>query len=42
MSRLAIQFAAKKPRVASGLPYLLIELLYIGIPVVQTGARTVT
>ena len=37
-----MQFPAKKPRVASGLPYLLIELLCIGIPVVQTGARTVT
>ena len=37
-----MQFPAKKPRVASGLPYLLIELLYIGIPVVQTGGRAVT
>ena len=37
-----MQFPAKKPRVASGLPYLVIELLYIGIPVVQKGARTVT
>ena len=37
-----MQFPAKKTRVAFGLPYLLIELLYIGIPVVQTGARTVT
>ena len=37
-----MQFPAKKLRVASGLPYLLIELWYIGIPVVRTGARTVT
>ena len=35
-----MQFPAKKTRVAFGLPYLLIELLYIGIPVVQTGAVT--
>ena len=29
-----MQFPAQKLRVASGLPYLVIELLYIGIPVV--------
>ena len=28
-----------KPGVAFGLPYLLIELFYIGIPVVQTDGR---
>ena len=30
---------AKKPRVAFGLPYLLIELFYIGMPVVRTDGR---
>ena len=29
----------KKPRVAFGLPYLLIELLYISMPVVRTDGR---
>ena len=28
-----------KPRVAFGLPYLLIELFYIGMPVVRTDGR---
>ena len=28
-----------KPWVAFGLPYLLIELFYIGVPVVQTDGR---
>ena len=31
-----------KPWVAFGFPYLLIELFYIGIPVVRTDGRTVT
>ena len=30
-----------KPWVAFGLPYLLIELFYIGMPVVRTDGRTV-
>ena len=29
-----------KPRVAFGLPYLLIELFYIGMPVVWTDGRS--
>ena len=29
----------QKPRVSFGLPYLLIELFYIGIPVVRTLVR---
>ena len=29
-----------KPRVAFGLPYLLIELFYIGVPVVRTDGRS--
>ena len=29
-----------KPRVALGLPYLLIELFYIGMPVMQTDGRS--
>ena len=29
----------KNPRVAFGLPYLLIELLYISLPVVRTDGR---
>ena len=40
MTRLAMRFLAKKPRVAFGLPYLLIELFYIGMPVVRTDGRT--
>ena len=36
--RLVISFQIK-PWVAFGLPYLLIELFYIGIPVVQTDVR---
>ena len=39
MIRLAMRFLAKKPRVAFGLPYLLIELFYIGMPVVRTDGR---
>ena len=35
-TRLAMRFLAKKPRVAFGLPYLLIELFYIGMSVVRT------
>ena len=30
-----------KPSVAFGLPYLLIELFYIGMPVVRTDGRAV-
>ena len=30
-----------KPGVAFGLPYLLIELFYIGMPVVRTDGRAV-
>ena len=30
-----------KPRVAFGLPYLLIKLFYIGMPVVRTVGRAV-
>ena len=42
MTRLAMRFLAKKPRVAFGLPYPLIELFYIGMPVVRTdGGRSV-
>ena len=40
MTRLAMRFLAKKPRVAFGLPYPLIELFYIGMPVVRTDGRT--
>ena len=36
----AISFQTK-PRVAFGLPYLLIELFYIGMPVVRTDGRAV-
>ena len=32
-------FPPKQPRVAFGLPYLLIELFYIGMPVVRTDCR---
>ena len=32
-------FPPKQPRVAFGLPYLLIELFYIGTPVVRTDGR---
>ena len=39
MTRLAMRFLAKKPRVAFGLPYLLIELFYISMPVVRTDGR---
>ena len=35
-----MRFPAKKPLVAFGLPYLLSELFYIGIPVVRTDGRT--
>ena len=35
-------FPPKQPRVAFGLPYLLIELFYIGIPEVRTDGRSVT
>ena len=35
-----MRFPAKKPRVAFGLPYLLSELFYIGIPVVRTDGQT--
>ena len=34
-----MRFPAKKPRVAFGLPYLLIELFYVGIPVMRTDGR---
>ena len=37
-----MRFPAKNPRVAFGLPYLLIELFYVGMPVVRMGVRTVT
>ena len=37
-----MRFSANKTRVAFGLPYLLIELFYIDMPVVRTGARIVT
>ena len=30
-----------KPWIAFGLPYLLIELVYVGIPVVRTDCRAV-
>ena len=40
MTRLAMRFLAKKPRFAFGLPYPLIELFYIGMPVVRTDGRT--
>ena len=41
-TRLAIQFSGKKKsRVAFGLAYLLIELFYIGMPVVRTNERSV-
>ena len=29
-----------KPRVAFGLPYLLVEIFYIGMPVVRTDGRS--
>ena len=35
-----MRFPSKKPLVAFGLPYLLSELFYIGIPVVLTDRRT--
>ena len=34
-----IYLKKKKPWVAFGLPYLLIELFYIGMPVVRTDGR---
>ena len=34
-------FLPKEPRVAFGLPYLLIELFYFGVPVVRTDGRAV-
>ena len=34
-----MRFPAKKPRVAFGLPYLLIELFYIGKSVVQIDGQ---
>ena len=37
-----MRFPAKYPLVAFGLPYLLIELFYVGMPVVRMGVRTVT
>ena len=30
----------KQPRVSFGLPYLLIEVFYIGMPVVRTDGRS--
>ena len=36
-SRITTGVLSKQPRVAFGLPYLLIELFYIGIPVVRQG-----
>ena len=39
--RVAMRFPAKYPRVPFGLPYLLIELFYIGMPVVRTDGRLV-
>ena len=39
--RWVVRFPANETRVAFGLPYLLIELFYIGMPVVRTGARIV-
>ena len=43
--RTLCDFPPKWPRIAFGLPYLLIELFYIGMPVVRTdglwGARSV-
>ena len=42
-TRVAMWFPSKKPRVAFGLPYLLIELFYICIPAAGRAAgRTVT
>ena len=35
-----MQFPAKITRVTSGLPYLLIQLFYIGMPVVRTDGRS--
>ena len=40
--RVTMRFPSKNPRVAFGLPYLLIELFYVGMPVVRMGVRTVT
>ena len=34
-----MRFPVQITRVAFGLPYLLIDLLYIGIPVVRTDGR---
>ena len=36
-TRVAMRFPAK---IAFGLPYLLIELFYMGLPVVRTDGRT--
>ena len=36
-----MRFPAKKPRVSFGLPYLFIELFYIGMPVVPTDGRSI-
>ena len=38
--RVAMRFPAEKTRVAFGLPYLLIELFFIGMPVVRMDGRT--
>ena len=35
-----MRFPLKKPRVAFGLPYLLIDLFHIGLPVVRTDGRS--
>ena len=37
-----MQFPPQQPQVAFGLPYLLVELFYIGMSVVRTDGRTVT
>ena len=36
-----MRFPAKKPPVVFGLPYLLIELFHIGMPVVRTDGLSV-
>ena len=36
-----MQFPPQQPQVAFGLPYLLVELFYIGMSVVRTDGRTV-
>ena len=37
----AMRFPAKNSEVVFGLPYLLIELFYIGIPVVRTDGHLI-